>query len=383
MKTQRQFLSVAWLAAYALLLLSGCRGPAPIAGGVTEITAAGVTSNTPLPASTPLPSGAAPTRAVVTERTPTPTVLVPPTQSPRRVDTATPTAPVTNTPATTKPVDKTPVPPSTPVVGPTQEANRTISQIMQTELPVDGKQVKPELSKGSNVVPDETPVWKNEKGEIVYMYDKLSKQIMYTSVSSDGKLVWFTDTDMRYGWYDVSEVDPAKFQILMSAYTDVLRMYKQSVPAEQNPPYMNPNGEEVDMKNRSFVIKLANAKDWETYLKNTGGDLGFKNQNDYDPQMLVQAGKPIPDGLKGVLYRHIMQGKYGNFQENVTIVLEVTEKEVTARVFHPNDGIRRQSYDISQPENLLEFILSSTAYHKSNPATPNASSFVRFDKQKK
>ncbi len=115
MKTQRQFLSVAWLAAYALLLLSACRGPAPIAGGVTEITAAGVTSNTPLPASTPLPSGAVPTRAVVTgEQTPTSTVLVPPTRqsTPRpAVATATPAASVTNTPDNpTPPATDTPVP---------------------------------------------------------------------------------------------------------------------------------------------------------------------------------------------------------------------------------------------------------------------------------
>ncbi len=141
MKTQRQFLSVAWLAACALLLLSACRGPAPIAGRATEITAAGVTSNTPLPASTPLPSRAAPTRAVVTEQTPTPTVLVPPTRqsTPRSADaTATPAASVTNTPDTPTPsATDTPVPDETPTPSPTPEITAPV--IAGLSLKPDGK----------------------------------------------------------------------------------------------------------------------------------------------------------------------------------------------------------------------------------------------------
>ena len=39
MKTQRQLLSAAWLAVCALLLLSACRGPTPMASRVAEITA--------------------------------------------------------------------------------------------------------------------------------------------------------------------------------------------------------------------------------------------------------------------------------------------------------------------------------------------------------
>ena len=96
MKTQRQFLSAAWLAACALLLLSACRGPTPIVGRVAETTATRGASNTPLPATptashNPTPeSTATPTRPATD--TPTPTDTNTPTVEPTEISTPTPTA---------------------------------------------------------------------------------------------------------------------------------------------------------------------------------------------------------------------------------------------------------------------------------------------------
>ncbi len=199
MKTQRQFLSVAWLAAYALLLLSACRGPAPIAGRATEITAAGVTSNTPLPASTPLPSGAVPTRAVVTEQTLTPTVLVSPTQSPRRVGTATATPVSPNTPdAPTPPATDTPVPDDVKPGRPTETP--AVLNITPPEISGYSLQQKPDGGwtyvdkSGKEVAHTATYNWEGlnskktmQRGALVVSDEKLMAYLLKTGSEGRGK----------------------------------------------------------------------------------------------------------------------------------------------------------------------------------------------------
>ena len=127
MKTRRQFLYAAWLAACALLLLSACRGPTPIAGRVTEITATGGASNTPLPAYTPTAS-----------HTPTAESTAPPTRP--ATDTATPTDTNTQTTAPTPPESSataTQEPDETPVPSPTPEITAPV--IAGLSLKPDGK----------------------------------------------------------------------------------------------------------------------------------------------------------------------------------------------------------------------------------------------------
>ncbi|MBK7200959.1 hypothetical protein [Candidatus Amarolinea dominans] len=115
MKTQRQFLCAAWLTVCALLLLSACRGPTPIAGRVTEITATRVASNTPLPAT--------PTASY------TPTAESTATSTPKPADTATPTD--TNTPARTP--TTAPIPPESSATA-TQEPDETPTPIPTPEI---------------------------------------------------------------------------------------------------------------------------------------------------------------------------------------------------------------------------------------------------------
>ncbi|MBK7204227.1 MAG: hypothetical protein IPH87_27560, partial [Anaerolineae bacterium] len=97
MKTQRQFLCVAWLAVCALLLLSACRGPTPIAGRVAEITATRGASNTPLPAPDTATPTATPTRPAIDTATPTDTNT--PIVDPTETSTPTPTAEMVTGPA--------------------------------------------------------------------------------------------------------------------------------------------------------------------------------------------------------------------------------------------------------------------------------------------
>ena len=102
MKTRRQFLCAAWLAACALFLLSACRGPTPIAGRVAETTATGGASNTPLPAT--------PTASY------TPTAESTATSTPKPADTPTPAD--TNTPTVEPTETSTPTPTAEMVTGP-------------------------------------------------------------------------------------------------------------------------------------------------------------------------------------------------------------------------------------------------------------------------
>ncbi|MBK6432809.1 hypothetical protein [Candidatus Amarolinea dominans] len=97
MKTRRQFLCVAWLAVCALLLLSACRGPTPIAGRVAEITATRGASNTPLPAPDTATPTATPTRPAIDTATPTDTNT--PIVDPTETSTPTPTAEMVMGPA--------------------------------------------------------------------------------------------------------------------------------------------------------------------------------------------------------------------------------------------------------------------------------------------
>ena len=252
---------------------------------------------------------------------------------------------------------------------------------MQRVLAIDGLQVKPVLAKGSAVVPDGTPVWTDTEGKIIYMYDERTNQIMYSSVSPDGKLVWFTDTDMRHGWYDVSHTDPKKIQTLLDAWTKVFRMYYPSNPAQQEPHNMNPNGSKLNMSKRELVVKLLNASDWDKYNRSTGGSIDLiQKRGDYDPKMLAQAGIPIPQGLKGVEYRHIFAANYPGFPDKMYFVFELRANRAELIVFYPNDGANPDAREIKDPNNLLNFTLGTLAYHNSNPATPN-NKFVWFDKE--
>ncbi|MFZ1594290.1 MAG: hypothetical protein WAW26_00410 [Anaerolineae bacterium] len=150
MKTQRQFLCAAWLTVCALLLLSACRGPTPIAGRVTEITATRVASNTPLPAT--------PTASY------TPTAESTATSTPKPADTATPTD--TNTPARTP--TTAPIPPE--------------SSATATQEPDDAKPGRPtETPAVLNITPPEISGYahsQKEDGTWVYR-DGTGKEVAH------------------------------------------------------------------------------------------------------------------------------------------------------------------------------------------------------------
>lgn len=341
------------------------------------------------PQGTPRPeSTSAPTPAATEPLAPTPSATPTPKDSPTPEATPSPTA--TEEPSATPTPEVSPsatagVSPTATIIAPTETATPQSGEIMQRVLAIDGLQVKPVLAKGSAIVPDGTPVWTDTEGKIIYMYDERTDQIMYSSVSPDGKLVWFTDTDMRDGWYDVSHTDPVKIQKLLEAWTGVFRMYYPSNPAQQEPHYNNPNGSKLNMSNRVLVVKLMNAKDWDEYNRNTDGNIDLiQKRGGYDPKMLTQAGIPVPPGLKGVEYRHVMAANVIGHKNQIHFVLEVYPDRTELMIFEPNDGVGEQinpnELAKQDPNNYLDLGLASTAYHISNPKT-SGNRFFWFHKE--
>ena len=125
MKTRRQFLCVAWLAVCALLLLSACRGPTPIASRVDDTATPAARPETPT-------SPATSTLAPPTPDTPTPTgTPFPPSETP-------PPPPKTLTPPSTDTVTPIPLPTETSTPTPTPEITAPVIEGLKL---VDGKYV--------------------------------------------------------------------------------------------------------------------------------------------------------------------------------------------------------------------------------------------------
>ena len=174
MKMQRHLLCVAPLAVCALLLLSACGGPTPIAGRVTETAMPTVRPDTPASPTIGVPSTKPP------ESTGSPTADVSPSPAATATD-----APLTPPPDTPTPTE---TPTETPTVTPTPEALTA-----DTPAPDDAKPARPtETPAVLNIKPPEISGYllkQGPDGGWVYK-DKTGKEVAHTVTYSWEGLNW-------------------------------------------------------------------------------------------------------------------------------------------------------------------------------------------------